>query len=301
MEALLRAGGGNKEGHVMTFIAQQILAQILAQQETTLVDASTLLANISAAGTIHKALRPLTHTYSSSGMVSPEYAGQSLGNLLVTLCGKHRSRCIQNDILVAENAWNREATKRSSHRCLTSSSSSVRVVGDETCGEHCLEPSTVITIASEEMLQQQLSSILLCVYVQERNKDVWALSKAGLRSPHNVEHAKRLSDVALQHVGLQEGVLENIMLHTQPCTSREKSHHDRTVAVAWEQHAVRHLHGRLLPGCCSFMCTQLSGVSESSLHTQLCSGCRKARYCSIKCQREAWCAGGHALVCASLN
>lgn len=66
---------------------------------------------------------------------------------------------------------------------------------------------------------------------------------------------------------------------------------------AWERYAVTHFDGRLLPGCCCFGCTNLSGVSEAALKTLLCSGCRRARYCSTECQRAAWVEAGHSTVC----
>lgn len=65
----------------------------------------------------------------------------------------------------------------------------------------------------------------------------------------------------------------------------------------WGAFSLEHFEGRLLPGCCYLSCTNLSGVSEASLLTQLCSGCRRARYCSIECQRGAWLHEGHGRVC----
>lgn len=67
--------------------------------------------------------------------------------------------------------------------------------------------------------------------------------------------------------------------------------------VEWERHAVANFSGRLLPGCCYLGCADVSGVSEAALATQLCGGCRRARYCSTRCQRAAWLEGGHSTVC----
>lgn len=69
------------------------------------------------------------------------------------------------------------------------------------------------------------------------------------------------------------------------------------VSVVWERYAVAQFDGRMLPGCCHLGCTNLSGLSEAALHTQLCKGCRRARYCSVGCQRAAWLEGGHSKVC----
>lgn len=68
-------------------------------------------------------------------------------------------------------------------------------------------------------------------------------------------------------------------------------------ASMWGKYALEHLHGRLLPGCCHLGCTNLSGVSEAALLTLLCSGCKRARYCSVECQRAAWIEGGHRDIC----
>lgn len=65
----------------------------------------------------------------------------------------------------------------------------------------------------------------------------------------------------------------------------------------WELFAMRHLDGPPLPGCCNCECTNLDGFSEAALPTRLCSGCRRARYCSDECQRAAWVLGEHRFVC----
>lgn len=54
--------------------------------------------------------------------------------------------------------------------------------------------------------------------------------------------------------------------------------------------------GQLLAHCCSINCVNLAGVSDSLLPRQLCSGCRRASYCAVECQRAAW-RLGHKSVC----
>lgn len=65
----------------------------------------------------------------------------------------------------------------------------------------------------------------------------------------------------------------------------------------WERYALTHFQGRLVPGCCYLGCISLNGVSEAALVTQLCSGCRRVRYCCAECQMQAWLEGGHSIVC----
>lgn len=68
-------------------------------------------------------------------------------------------------------------------------------------------------------------------------------------------------------------------------------------SAVWERYAVTHFHGRLTLGCCNYGCMKMDGMSEAMLCTKLCSGCRRARYCSVRCQKAAWIDGGHKAVC----
>lgn len=68
-------------------------------------------------------------------------------------------------------------------------------------------------------------------------------------------------------------------------------------AIMWDEYALKHFHGRLLPGCSYLGCTNMSGTSEEALETLLCSGCKRTRYCGVMCQRAAWVMGGHSVVC----
>lgn len=70
--------------------------------------------------------------------------------------------------------------------------------------------------------------------------------------------------------------------------------------AVWEHFAMLHLDGPPLPGCCNWGCTNVSGFSEAALPTQLCSGCRRVRYCSAECQQAAWVEGEHRIVCRGL-
>ena len=42
-------------------------------------------------------------------------------------------------------------------------------------------------------------------------------------------------------------------------------------------------------------CATFAGASEAALKLHTCSGCRRARYCGPRCQREAW--GAHRAAC----
>lgn len=98
---------------------------------------------------------------------------------------------------------------------------------------------------------------------------------------------------------IKSSQLKAIMMSLLPASAISSSKSLSEVCLEWERYAVTHFNGRLLPGCCNLECTNLDGVSEAALKTQLCSGCRRARYCSGACQREAWLVGGHKSVCRS--
>lgn len=105
----------------------------------------------------------------------------------------------------------------------------------------------------------------------------------------------------LVRVGLDDLVNPSLKATMLPMLSLTFMSHTSSlsrVCSIWEQYAVTHFCGRLVPGCCYLGCTNFLGVSEAALKTYLCSGCRRARYCSLDCQRAAWLGGGHSLVCS---
>lgn len=85
---------------------------------------------------------------------------------------------------------------------------------------------------------------------------------------------------------------------SQPGQKGSERAFDKLESRAWEEYAVKHFDGRLLPGCANLGCTSLAGVSEAAMPTLLCSGCRRVRYCCSECQRVGWVAGGHGKICA---
>ena len=51
------------------------------------------------------------------------------------------------------------------------------------------------------------------------------------------------------------------------------------------------------PGCHNLACPDWTGEAE---RLKTCEACRTARYCSARCQRQAWREGGHKQCCAAL-
>lgn len=73
---------------------------------------------------------------------------------------------------------------------------------------------------------------------------------------------------------------------------------EKLVQLSLERFGSAVFRGRIVPGCCNLGCENLQGPSEASVRTWLCAGCRRARYCSLECQRNAW--DSHRNVCGRL-
>lgn len=127
---------------------------------------------------------------------------------------------------------------------------------------------------------------LLAEEALPKERDRVSLAKFDLVGQVRV-HDPELADVAAVALSLP----------LQPAVGSPESESYKGNTAAWDEYAVNHCHGRLLPGCSYLHCTNMSGSSEWLLPTLLCSGCRRTRYCSIDCQRAAWLTGGHADVC----
>lgn len=104
----------------------------------------------------------------------------------------------------------------------------------------------------------------------------------------NVTHFSEVADIQPRSNGSMAGV--TAYCHTQ---SEELLRMD----ASWHRHSVAVLRHGVMPGCGHARCRNTSGFSEAILPVQLCSGCRRVRYCSTACQRAAWVEGGHREVC----
>lgn len=90
----------------------------------------------------------------------------------------------------------------------------------------------------------------------------------------------------------------------QPTAQAQRAAASRAAAAereGWERYSYANLTGLTFPGCHNFGCSSFSQFSEAAVPTLLCSGCRRARYCSTACQRAAWLHWGHSVVCAELK
>lgn len=121
--------------------------------------------------------------------------------------------------------------------------------------------------------------------------DVWGVRCEGANAYMRWEPDVRKFDSELADVAL------SLALPLQPRRRADESLCFKQQAVAWDRYAVKHFHGRLLPGCSYLGCADVSGSGEAAVATRLCSGCRRTRYCSVECQRAAWLLGGHADMC----
>lgn len=152
----------------------------------------------------------------------------------------------------------------------------------------CREPASTAS-SSETHTLHHIETLLVVSWLQVCKG--WYETK-----PHVNKLSQWLRETVQELGALRGDLLEVIKLCVQdslpPVMQRQT-----WMASCWEQYALSHFHGRLMVGCCSLSCTNLGGVCEAALTTQLCSGCRRARYCSVACQRDAWLGGGHCAVC----
>lgn len=143
----------------------------------------------------------------------------------------------------------------------------------------------------------QLEAVALAMCVQMCHCRLWIQQTQGasmLQQPQWLQHM--ISDMGDLDSGFNK-VGQTLLLGAVPSSIEAQT----KVDSVWEQYAVEHLNGRMVCGCCYLGCTNLDGATEAALvgnaTKSLCSGCRKARYCSIECQKAAWCIGGHKAVC----
>lgn len=157
-------------------------------------------------------------------------------------------------------------------------------------------------ISSDELLRMQVFAVLSLCWVEEQNAHV-----------RDVIGGRRLCELPLPmlprchledagHVHLAD-ITNRSLLQSTPTAGESRlpsvAAHHLHVAAMWDDFACQSFHGRMLPGCCNLPCTNMCGMSEAALPTQLCSRCRRSRYCSTACQRQAWVGGGHRLVCGN--
>lgn len=289
------------------------LTRITSQLTEDRHQTSTLNICISLAATIRKVMQCLTLSRDTPARLDAVNTYHCNGNLAIALADiLHRVGQESTDVAGVGDAANNGSKDDGGGSSITCSSSrssvdggSCRHVegGSSSKRMQLGEGQRVGVLSSKTidgLLLNQLASIMVATYVQERTKVIRSADWDSKTLPPETIPNLLITAAAIR-VGMTEAEAENMLPPSNGgCIDTDKEMaQDRSVAEIWEKHAVQHFHGRMLPGCCHLGCMQLCGVSESSLPTQLCGGCRRARYCSIECQREAWVAGGHMLVCGS--
>lgn len=137
-----------------------------------------------------------------------------------------------------------------------------------------------------------LSSLVQICHHELNSDDAGALFvEEGVQPPWVKDLVESLCKLGDGLTELAFELLKGVLLR---CSDKDQATKE---SILLERYALTHFHGRLLPGCCNLGCVNLSGVSEAALETKLCGGCKRARYCSVSCQKAAWLAGGHSTVC----
>lgn len=153
-------------------------------------------------------------------------------------------------------------------------------------------------LLTQESGLQQLKAVLVLGLVRITNLQLRLTEQERPGSARGCDAAGEfLRELTQQDPGMASVATGLLLQPSQAGKWRTEAAAAKLEARYWEGYAGTHLSGRVSPGCCHFGCTNLAGVSDASLPTQLCGGCRRVRYCSAACQREAWAAGGHGMVC----
>lgn len=282
LEVLLRGEHSPLQGNEAALIIVRALNQIQFLRATKTAESSSLLACISVLGTIRKFL-----------LLDSQPSTTRSTCLLADKFGSVFHSIVMGDVQQQEVADHTITTASAAHAIDVSETTNSINQPHSFPGN----PHTSLQQVQLDASKQQLSRLFLLTYVQVRNKHLRSVH-GGMLPVHELgcpdqQHLEWYG----QSLMLEAGMYTDM----HPCAAGNHpmihAEHERKVTMAWERYAFHCIDSRLLPGCCNLGCTVLAGVSESSLPTQLCSGCRRMRFCSNMCQRKAWCVGGHALVC----
>lgn len=160
-----------------------------------------------------------------------------------------------------------------------------------------VEPCDVAERASTRLICTQLSGKLLDWPLATRSLAVVQLMTIISAILTDTYNGQLRSECMCQMVGdIRTGatfkaVMRGLLLGCSSSRVPDRAAQGRV----WTRFAAT-LSRRVLPGCCNWLCTNYEEACESAMLTLLCSGCRRARYCSERCQREAW-LGGHKDEC----
>lgn len=160
-----------------------------------------------------------------------------------------------------------------------------------------LASTSLLNSGAEQQGARQLHAILALAVVRltmSRMRDNEDSETAILLQQEAADLARELCEA---DIGLHEVAEMLTALSGDELRLRSELSIARMEARVWHSHTLHAFHGRLLPGCANPSCKNICGVSEASLPTLLCSGCRRVRYCSVKCQRIAWTEGVHNELC----
>lgn len=252
-------------------------------------------SHISMVTSIHKLL--LIHSASVGNSSLPHSMSDSdLNQLDGTMCAA--GECLMGvlrDVLEHRMATHQRGSASSQTRSTLASARGMST----TTGVHVADLYATSSAGIDGM--RRLLSVLVMVLVwvsnvrvrirEERRKaGRWAISTSHIASSDCKD------DLVVQDAELAS-IATHLSLSAQPADWGTRESAFKHEATVWDAFALRHFHGRLLPGCCYLRCTNMGGASEAALDTLLCSGCKHVRYCSVMCQREAWVLGGHAEVC----
>lgn len=264
--------------------------EILSNNSTG-ADTTSWAGCLSLAGTMHKLVWPYLQ-YGEKVVTLPQL--EHLENVIVVL---------SNHIRMMSNAFSQARDNN------INQDSNIPCVSTASVGQGVGSQSSILNgthlsqcMGSEMCFTHQLQAILLMGVVKAYccRSDYLRDSSAGDFKEGNMQFTL---EEELWHTvrGLTipclKAFVTSLLKGNFPVETSSTSTAQAKLDLEWGRYALQRFSGRLLPGCCHLACSNFEGPSEASLPTKLCGGCRRARYCSLECQRAAWVKGGHSRVC----
>lgn len=291
-EAVLRAAGPTMQLAYFCYAVDMFVIRLVSVVEKDHLTTEAAIAHTSLVTTLVKLLQVHTHP------APPDLADDDVPHEQLTLAaatGQYISLAYAlNAVLFRPVStgpsvvmhFGPDAVQSAMRGCLTDSTNGNLLAAQLDRDARCLLSRAL----------HRLSAVLTVGLVRLSN---WRLKRGGsIRMADTVP--QWLRDLSQSHQHADMGALAQQL--TDPLSRAGKfvseMAFNKLEARVWEEYALEHFEGRLMPGCCNLGCTRLEGFSEASMPTLLCSGCRRARYCSVACQKAGWAAGGHAKVCS---
>lgn len=289
LEVILRDSQSPKTAH-KAFFAATVAVQALPYICKTEASIAALSTAVSLACTVRKLIQPHTALYqgSNSGSRHPKSVAENLfvmklmGSILMSITAIDRYMQMHRKILTAVHGY----PPAEPHMA-------ARLTKDEERSGPLQNSPDFAQLTLPIMRMHQVETVLFATLVPLCHWRVGTGAVVDVGQQLAMEWITKLcADLGGVEKDLMNGVSSTLKATLPTCLMTAARQ-----GFNWGLYDKHFFNGRLVVGCCNLLCTNLAGASEAALKTKLCSGCRQARYCCTKCQRQAWIEGGHTLLC----